>query len=395
MKSSNLYRIHPVEKILQAVTEINFADFKFKERYDIQEWIESTPEILGEELLIIAKEFNYFDNTKERPDLIALDKSGNVVIIELKRDDSGSSMEWQAIKYASYFSKFTVANLLDAYIYYLEKKSNQESLTLDEIKQRILDFIEIDDLNSLNKNQRIILASHRFAREVTSAAHWLIDKNGLDIKVVQLIPYHDKDKDTHYLQTNIILPIPGEEDLIIQAKGKMETGKNLGIGPVRKNDSITSFFEKMKDELFKKLDYSITPNKYSRWAGVGGNLRYYHFWYNTSPWDNWNLGYKVWQFDDAYSKKERRGNFGVFLEFVPQHLLNKGVTESNIKAIREFCKSYTSHNFQYKETNVSFWLEKLIPNNGLNDAQMILLVDCLTKLINDTKSKIDKLLVQE
>lgn len=55
MKNSNLYRIHPDEKILQAVQEIDFAEFNFKERYDIQEWVESMPDVLGEELLIIGK----------------------------------------------------------------------------------------------------------------------------------------------------------------------------------------------------------------------------------------------------------------------------------------------------------------------------------------------------
>jgi RecB family endonuclease NucS len=41
-----------------------------------------TPEALGEELLIIQKEFDGFDNTCERLDLLAIDKDGNLVIIE-------------------------------------------------------------------------------------------------------------------------------------------------------------------------------------------------------------------------------------------------------------------------------------------------------------------------
>ena len=93
MSKSNLYRVHPDTKILQSVKEIDFADFGFKERFDIQEWIESTPEILGEKLLIIAKEKSAFHGTRERPDLIAIDKSGNIVVIELKRDDSGSNID--------------------------------------------------------------------------------------------------------------------------------------------------------------------------------------------------------------------------------------------------------------------------------------------------------------
>ena len=47
------------------------------------------PGCLGEELLIIQKEFSGFDDTQERLDLLALDKDGRLVVIENKLDDSG------------------------------------------------------------------------------------------------------------------------------------------------------------------------------------------------------------------------------------------------------------------------------------------------------------------
>ena len=73
-----------------------------QERRDIQEWVADNPGILSEDLLIINKEFSGFDRTDERLDLLAVDKEGKLVIIELKRDDSGKDAHWQAIKYASY-----------------------------------------------------------------------------------------------------------------------------------------------------------------------------------------------------------------------------------------------------------------------------------------------------
>ena len=42
--------------------------------------------------------------------------------------------------------------------------------------QELLQHLGADDLNALNNDQRIMLASHRFAPEVTSAALWLNDK---------------------------------------------------------------------------------------------------------------------------------------------------------------------------------------------------------------------------
>lgn len=41
------------------------------------------PSSLGEELLIIQKEFDGFADTRERLDLLAIDKNGNLVIIEI------------------------------------------------------------------------------------------------------------------------------------------------------------------------------------------------------------------------------------------------------------------------------------------------------------------------
>lgn len=64
-----------------------------KEPYDIHEWVEGYPQILGEELLIVGKELSFFSDTREQPDLIAIDRAGNVVVIELKRDDPGSNLE--------------------------------------------------------------------------------------------------------------------------------------------------------------------------------------------------------------------------------------------------------------------------------------------------------------
>ena len=81
-----------------------FHDFGFKEREHLQEWIANYPECLGEELLIIQKEFDGFNDTNERIDLLALDKSGTLVVIENKLDDTGKDVTWQALKYVSYCS---------------------------------------------------------------------------------------------------------------------------------------------------------------------------------------------------------------------------------------------------------------------------------------------------
>ncbi|OGB29172.1 MAG: hypothetical protein A3F78_05560 [Burkholderiales bacterium RIFCSPLOWO2_12_FULL_61_40] len=87
-----------------------------KERFDIQEWIEKSPIILGEELLVIGKDVILFSG--KRLDLLCVDKSAALVVVELKRDDSGSSVEWQAIKYASYCSSLLPGEIFKQYASY-------------------------------------------------------------------------------------------------------------------------------------------------------------------------------------------------------------------------------------------------------------------------------------
>jgi hypothetical protein len=76
---------------------------------------------LGEELLIIQKEFDGFQDTNERLDLLALDKQGCLVVIENKLDDTGRDVTWQALKYASYCSTLSKEQIRAIYQSYLDK----------------------------------------------------------------------------------------------------------------------------------------------------------------------------------------------------------------------------------------------------------------------------------
>jgi RecB family endonuclease NucS len=64
----------------------NFTQYSIWERAHIQEWIRQAPEVLGEDLLVVSMEFDRFKQSADRLDLLALDRKGNLVVVELKRD---------------------------------------------------------------------------------------------------------------------------------------------------------------------------------------------------------------------------------------------------------------------------------------------------------------------
>ena len=88
-----MYRVDIENKRLIEIPVATYSQLNLRERFDIQEWIAGKPEILGEPLLIISKELIL--PSGRRLDLLAVDKDGALVVIELKRDNSGSDVEWQ------------------------------------------------------------------------------------------------------------------------------------------------------------------------------------------------------------------------------------------------------------------------------------------------------------
>ena len=108
-----MFEIKRDENSITKIEQKTFSELQIKERDHLQEWIAKTPASLGEELLIIQKEFSGFKDTNERLDLLALDKEGNLVIIENKTDDSGKDVVWQALKYVSYCSSLKTSQIID------------------------------------------------------------------------------------------------------------------------------------------------------------------------------------------------------------------------------------------------------------------------------------------
>lgn len=202
-----MYQIDIRNKKMNKLNATTFSELNLSERYDIQEWIDDTPEILGEKLLIIGKEIILPSGI--RLDLLAIDESGNLVIIELKRDTSGNQVEWQAIKYASYCSAFTDEEIFGTYQEYLNKKYTDKS---KNAKQEIENFIITFETENLNNEQRIILVSRDFNSDVASAVLWLNDK-GLDIKCIKINSFLSENNELLIYPTQII-PLPEAEDFI-------------------------------------------------------------------------------------------------------------------------------------------------------------------------------------
>lgn len=60
-----MYLIDTINNRIKNLTKKTFTELGFRERQHLQEWIANKPESLGEELLIIQKEFDGFNNKRK------------------------------------------------------------------------------------------------------------------------------------------------------------------------------------------------------------------------------------------------------------------------------------------------------------------------------------------
>ncbi|HFI6397786.1 DUF4268 domain-containing protein [Escherichia coli] len=270
---------HQTNRISPVRTK-KFSELGFSERKHLQEWLAHEPSALGEELLIIQKEFDGFDDTRERLDLLALDKDGNLVIIENKLDDSGRDVVWQALKYASYCASLTKAQIVDIYQQYLDR---YEPVTGEvdllnapaSASARICEFLDAPDLDELKLNlgnsQRIMLVAANFRKEVTSTALWLLGQ-GISIACFKITPYSLGEQ----LLINIdqIIPTPEAKELMIGINAKEAEEKTTEVVLKNRHTVRREYWERALEAFQKsacQLYNNISPSK-DHWLSAGSGL---------------------------------------------------------------------------------------------------------------------------
>lgn len=270
---------HQTNRISPVRTK-KFSELGFTERKHLQEWLAHEPSALGEELLIIQKEFDGFDDTRERLDLLAMDKDGNLVIIENKLDDSGRDVVWQSLKYASYCASLTKAQIVEIYQQYLDR---YEPVTGEidllnasaSASARICEFLDAPDLDELKLNlgnsQRIMLVAANFRKEVTSTALWLLGQ-GISIACFKITPYSLGEQ----LLINIdqIIPTPEAKELMIGINAKEAEEKTTEVVLKNRHTVRREYWERAL-EAFQisscQLYNNISPSK-DHWLSAGSGL---------------------------------------------------------------------------------------------------------------------------
>lgn len=270
-----MFQIHTDSNKISPIIPKKFSELGFTERNHLQEWIAKTPESLGEDLLIIQKEFDGFDETRERLDLLALDKQGNLVVIENKLDDSGRDVVWQALKYASYCSSLSKTQIVDIYQRYLNRYEKGE-----DAREKIVEFLEGSSFEETLLNdgtsQRIIFIAAHFRKEVTSTVMWLLE-NQIRIQCFKTTPY--KQGGQLLLTLDQIIPTPEEAEFRVGISQKQKEQKTAKTSQAKSLELRPRFWARILEELDNadiELYKNISPSK-DHWLSTGSGYSAVHY----------------------------------------------------------------------------------------------------------------------
>lgn len=264
-----MYLIDRTNKSLEQIAPASFTSQQLSERADLQEWLVAHPAALGEPLLIIQKEFDDFDGTAERLDLLALDKRFNLVVIENKLDDSGRDVTWQALKYASYCATLSSPEIVRLFQEYLDVYSPD-----DNAEEKLLEFyngVAYEGLlNQATNGIRIILVAARFRKEVTSTVLWLLNYNvHLQCHQVTLYPLGDQ----LLLQIEQIIPLRETQEYTVRLAAKAQVEAQAKATETHRYEIRRKFWHQLLPLINERtsLFSSVNPTR-DHWLSAGSGV---------------------------------------------------------------------------------------------------------------------------
>ncbi len=204
------------DNALQKVEITTFNSEGILERQHLQAAIKQNIEVIAPNCLVISEEFSEWSGSQRRIDLLAIDKEANLVIIELKRNETGEHMELQALRYAAMVSTLTFSRAVEIYQKHLVSIGSE-----DHAENNLIEFLDWEEPQEENfgLDVRIILVSSNFSKELTTSVMWLNERN-LDIRCVRMIPYKYQNKILVDVQQ--IIPLPEAEKYQVRIKQQSE-----------------------------------------------------------------------------------------------------------------------------------------------------------------------------
>ncbi len=334
-------------------------------------WLENDISIISNNLLIIGRQIR--TEFGGEIDLLCLERNGDAVVVELKRDKTPRDVVAQVLDYGSWVSDLSNDKISEIANEYLGDDGPLEEAFKHKFNEEMPEV--------LNENHKLLIIASDMDSSSERIVRYLSNSYGVGINTVSFQYLQDDDGSEFLARVFLIAPSQVEQKLQTRSASKR-----------RQQDEIDRFMYTVKEHLSQRLTVELMP-KSSRWAGRvrDGSIRYFNFWYARKPWHYWEfcLG-------NDLETNEAESNYGkVYVSFYiyKNHLKNEDISENTTSALQHFLKSLEGReDFEYKETETDFYLGKYVSAEKLSNEEAEAVADTLAWLIDSVVPGVEKIL---
>jgi hypothetical protein len=197
----------------------------------LEDLIVANPQLTGEEVLVLGRQLKEFREDEKRLDVLAVDRDGEIVLVELKVDDDFGVTDLQALAYAAAYANKTGEHF--AATLHGWRQRSDPSATLEEAKSTLTEFLGLEDFGDWEPSQhvRIKLIAPDFPRRVLATVKWLGDLYGVRIEAIRAMLFDAGGQ----LECSFerVLPLPGadEFDLTVRQRENRRREENTARRP--------------------------------------------------------------------------------------------------------------------------------------------------------------------
>jgi|GEM_PF-4045515 len=204
---------------------------------ELEQVILQAPEALGEELLPLGNQLADFSEDQQRLDILAIDKAGEIVLIELKAVTQFGLTDIQAIAYAGGYADLPASHYAETLKRSLASENGEPfrkaaglpgQASSEEVREAIAEFLALDSFADWapSRQVRIKLLAPGFTKRVLKNVKWLGDVYGMPIEAIraQLVVSGEAKQ----FSFDRILPLPGDEafDLTVREREVQRRERN-------------------------------------------------------------------------------------------------------------------------------------------------------------------------
>lgn len=282
--TDRLFRVNQLvveDRDTDDLTPITFAQLGFLRERDLRPWIENEPEFLGEDLLVVRRAHTIVRNNRLRLDILAVDRDGALVVVEVKLRDYADDPRWQAFLHAAACGQRSADDIIGLYTAF---KGIDRKEAAARLKEHTGSSDEEDLKAKLNHCQRVVLIARSFRKQITTAALWL-KEHDIDVSCIRLTPYLDEQTGAYYIKRTEIIPLWATLDLLVDPVSTAGEGERNAARLECHRDQIDEFWGKVCSKVKNRLEPEIAPTGTEDITWKGSDARWFRLQYPERPWN--------------------------------------------------------------------------------------------------------------